>query len=62
MLRVPSNFYLTLAGQGTVTCAEATARLLKDKRDSGQVPRTDGESGPDSRRRVCCRYPDSGAS
>jgi hypothetical protein len=31
-LRVPSNFYLTLAGQATMTCAEAAARLLKDKR------------------------------
>jgi SRSO17 transposase len=31
-LRVPSNFSLTLAGQATMTCAEAAARLLKDKR------------------------------
>ena len=27
-----------------------------------QVPRTDGERGLNSRRRVCCRHPDSGAS
>ena len=32
MLRVPSNYRLTLAGGTVVTCAQAVQRLLKDKR------------------------------
>ncbi len=32
MLRVPSNFHVTLARGVTLTCAEAVSRLLKDKR------------------------------
>ena len=32
MLRVPSNFALTLASGPKLTCAQAVGRLLKDKR------------------------------
>ena len=32
VLRVPSNFTLTLAAGTTLTCAQAVSRLLKDKR------------------------------
>jgi SRSO17 transposase len=54
VLRVPSNFTLTLAAGTKLTCAQAVSRLLKDKqrweiRSAGHAPRASaGTPGPGS--------------